>query len=428
MFNRNRDENNIILAKDISIPLNKKIDANVLVYGNEEDGKYESYIIPNIYNLLGNYIVIDTDNHIFNLTKEYMKTNGYNIIKYDINNYNPLEYLNNDVDVSFLSNAIIRNSTFNYEKGSDTNSEDILFRTIIYYNLLLNDNKLTLSDCIKDLYALKDEKLSINKIFDDLQFKISKEEEKLIVWNDVLSKNSLLEKYEKILVSIDDLEFKNIIYNLIQILESTTENNIDKSEMLNLYGICNQRSIIYINPSDKIYINSMFFTQMMEKLFVIASNSNGFLPINTLLILDNFESLGYIYEYDKIISTSRSRHIYHSLIIDDWFRFRNLYRNIWGIIMGNISSGVFLKNLNFISPENLFPTSDSDKIEMINNPLPPEKCVVYQKYKNHITSERNPNILQVKNKYDNKKITEKLEKYISLGNINMDLLKDNNDS
>lgn len=172
----------------------------------------------------------------------------------------------------------------------------------------------------------------------------------------------------------------------------------------------------------------MFFTQMMEKLFVIASNSNGFLPINTLLILDNFESLGYIYEYDKIISTSRSRHIYHSLIIDDWFRFRNLYRNIWGIIMGNISSGVFLKNLNFISPENLFPTSDSDKIEMINNPLPPEKCVVYQKYKNHITSERNPNILQVKNKYDNKKITEKLEKYISLGNINMDLLKDNNDS
>ena len=420
----NKDKN-IILAKNVKIPLTKKIDANVFIYGNEKDGKYESYILPNIYNMVGNYIIIDKNNNIFDKTNQYMKLNGYNIFKYDINNYNTFEYIDWTVDtnITFFSNAIIKN---NYDNKTlfNENLTDILFRCIIYYILLIYRNKITISNCIKVLYHLENEELAYTRFLENLQLFINlhKSETALIVNEIDEGKKDLINKFIKILENTNITEIKSVIRNLISILENIKQMDIEKTEFFNLKQSCMQKSVVYINTSDELYLNSMFYTQMMWNLFEIAKNNMGVLPFDTLLILDNFESLGYIFGYDMIISTSRSRHIYHSLIVDDWFKFRNLYNDIWRILMGNISSGVFLRNFSSEPYDNLLLDTNINEGRNIKGELPNYKCIVYQKYKNHSSCEKNINMLQIKDKYFKKKTEKKLEEHMLLNEDNKNVI------
>ena len=397
------DKDDIILAKGVNV--NRKADknVNVLVYGSEKDGKYESYIFPNIQNLLGNYIIIDTNDKIFNLTNEYMTKNGYNVVKYDISDYNPFDYVSLDIDVSLLSNSIIKNSSVHIHNYHDEKSLDTFFKIIIYYALSINNEKISLIHCEMILNDLKDGNLSLQKVLDSIDKKI------------------VVDDYKNTLDKLSIDEINDIICDLTKILKDLEDNNISQSTdislkgtltNINLYEVCMQKSILYLKPSQKSYLNSMFFTQLIEQLFLIAEKHYGRLPYYTLLILDNFENLGFIYNYDIMISTSRSRGISHSLIIDDWFKFKNLYNEKWNIIMGNIGSGVFLRNLNSTS-KNVLQISDGNFFNITNTELPPNKCIVYKKEKP----------LEIKEKYHKK---NKFEKYSRLQNHTIKELSSDN--
>ena len=260
------DKDDIILAKGVNV--NRKADknVNVLVYGSEKDGKYESYIFPNIQNLLGNYIIIDTNDKIFNLTNEYMTKNGYNVVKYDISDYNPFDYVSLDIDVSLLSNSIIKNSSVNIHNYHDEKSLDTFFKIIIYYALSINNEKISLIHCEMILNDLKDGNLSLQKVLDSIDKKI------------------VVDDYKNTLDKLSIDEINDIICDLTKILKDLEDNNISQSTNIslkgtltniNLYEVCMQKSILYLKPSQKSYLNSMFFTQLIEQLFLIAEKHYG---------------------------------------------------------------------------------------------------------------------------------------------------------
>jgi type IV secretory pathway TraG/TraD family ATPase VirD4 len=80
---------NLILTNNLSINLdtlaNRKRN-NVLVLGGAGTGKTRSFVMPNLFEANANYIVHDVKGYLHSETAEFLKSAGYEIILYDVNN------------------------------------------------------------------------------------------------------------------------------------------------------------------------------------------------------------------------------------------------------------------------------------------------------------------------------------------------------
>lgn len=94
---------------------------------------------------------------------------------------------------------------------------------------------------------------------------------------------------------------------------------------------------MYVISSDthKAYdfLLTIFFSQMIQQLYDFADKSGGRLKVPAFFILDEFANIGQIPDFDKKISTSRSRGI--SLVLycklrPIGSRIRKIPRNYYG--------------------------------------------------------------------------------------------------
>ena len=73
-----------------------------------------------------------------------------------------------------------------------------------------------------------------------------------------------------------------------------------------------------------------------------ADNNGGKLPTQTFFILDEFANIGKIPDFDKKISTSRSRKISFSVILQNLDQLEAIYEKSYETIIGNCDTHVFL--------------------------------------------------------------------------------------
>ena len=98
-----------------------------------------------------------------------------------------------------------------------------------------------------------------------------------------------------------------------EIAELTSTNTIDFEE------IGKKKTAVYVISSDTHtaydFLLTIFFSQMIQQLYDFADVNGGALPVPTYFILDEFANIGRVQDFDKKISTSRSRKIQFSVII-----------------------------------------------------------------------------------------------------------------
>ena len=81
---------------------------------------------------------------------------------------------------------------------------------------------------------------------------------------------------------------------------------------------------------------------MIQQLYDYADNNGGKLKVPTFFILDEFANIGQIPDFDKKISTSRSRKISFSVILQNLDQLEAIYEKSYETIMGNCDTHLFL--------------------------------------------------------------------------------------
>lgn len=343
----------IILAEDNYLPVDKIGNVNVLVVGGSGSGKSASYSIPNAYQMLGSYVFTDPKGELYDKTAGYLKANGYDIKVLNLVNpensdgYNPLMHIQSEIDVDVIANTIIKGQDSD-GKGSDPfwdNNAEMLLKSLIYYLLEKRPKEeINLTSCAEMVRAaassngtnLLRELMSELPLSHPARTNFQPVE---VVAGSEKTYSSILSTLQSKLGKFDSQEIANV----------TSTNTI------NFEDIANHKTAVYVISSDTHtaynFLLTIFFAQMIQQLYNYADMNGGRLKVPTYFILDEFANIGQIPDFDKKISTSRSRGISFSVILQNLDQLEAVYEKSYETIMGNCDTHVFLGSNSFKTVE-----------------------------------------------------------------------------
>jgi len=346
--------NNKILTQNVRIGLNgrkHRRNLNVMVVGGSGSGKTRFYAKPNIMQANTSFVVLDPKGEILRDTGNLLKANGYEIKVLDLINthlthcYNPFAYLKDDKDVLKLVTNLIRNTT---PKGSNTNdpfwerSETALLEALILYLLYEappeEKNFPMVMEMIAAAEVREDDETyqsPLDELFERLEMR---EPEHLAVKQYNIFKLAAGKTAKSILISLGVRLEK---FNLASIAGITT------TDELELSSIGERKTALFAvipdNDSSFNFIVGMLYTQLFQQLYYLADHVyNGRLPFHVHFVMDEFSNVALPDEFDKLLSTMRSREISVSIILQNLAQLKALFKDTWESIVGNCDEFLYL--------------------------------------------------------------------------------------
>ena len=346
--------NNKILTQNVRIGLNgrkHRRNLNVMVVGGSGSGKTRFYAKPNVMQANTSFVVLDPKGEILRDTGNLLKANGYEIKVLDLINmhlshcYNPFAYLKDDKDVLKLVTNLIRNTT---PKGSNTNdpfwerSETALLEALILYLLYEappeEKNFPMVMEMIAAAEVREDDETyqsPLDELFERLEMR---EPEHLAVKQYNIFKLAAGKTAKSILISLGVRLEK---FNLASIAGITT------TDELELPSIGERKTALFAvipdNDSSFNFIVGMLYTQLFQQLYYLADHVyNGRLPVHVHFVMDEFSNVALPDEFDKLLSTMRSREISVSIILQNLAQLKALFKDTWESIVGNCDEFLYL--------------------------------------------------------------------------------------
>ena len=341
----------ILLAQDHYLPVDKRGNINVLVVGGSGSGKSASYSIPNAYQMLGSYVFTDPKGELYDKTAGYLKQNGYDIKVLNLVNpansdgYNPLMHIASELDVDVIANTIVKG-----QKVEGSNSDpywddmaEMLLKALIYYLIATRpeeeQNLASCSELVRAANANGGSNL-LTELMNQLPYDHPAR----------MNYKSIEIAPEKTYGSIlSSLQSKLGKFDSKEIAEVTS------TDTINFEDIGSKKTAVYVISSDTHtaydFLLTIFFSQMIQQLYNFADENGGRLKMPTFFICDEFANIGKIPDFDKKISTSRSRGISFSVILQNLDQLEAVYEKSYETIMGNCDTHVFLGSNSFKTVE-----------------------------------------------------------------------------
>ncbi len=130
---------------------------------------------------------------------------------------------------------------------------------------------------------------------------------------------------------------------------------VTSTDTINFEEIGSKKTAVYVISSDTHtaydFLLTIFFAQMIQQLYNFADLNGGRLKVPVFFILDEFANIGKIPDFDKKISTSRSRGIQFSVILQNLDQLEAVYEKSYETIMGNCDTHLFLGSNSFKTVE-----------------------------------------------------------------------------
>ena len=334
----------IILAENNYLPLDKRGNINVLVVGGSGSGKSASYSIPNAYQMLGSYVFTDPKGELYDKTAGYLKQHGYKIKVFNLvhpqfsDGYNPLMHVASEIDVDVIANTIVKGQKADGAGGTDPfwdDSAEMLLKALIYYLMATRpDEEQNLASCAELVRAANSNGGS--NLLTELMSQLPYDHPARMNYKSI--EIAPEKTYSSILSTLQSKLGK---FDSKEIAELTSTDTIDFDQ------IGNEKTAVYVISSDTHgaydFLLTIFFSQMIQQLYDLADNSEGLhLKVPTYFILDEFANIGRIPDFDKKISTSRSRKISFSVILQNLDQLEAIYDKSHETIIGNCDTHVFL--------------------------------------------------------------------------------------
>ena len=341
----------IILAENNYLPVDKRGNVNVLVVGGSGSGKSASYSIPNAYQQLGSYVFTDPKGELYDRTAGYLKQNGYeikvlNLVKpQNSDGYNPLMHISSEIDVDVIANTIVKGQKTD-SGGSDPfwdDSAEMLLKALIYYLMATRpEEEQNLASCAELVRAANSNGGS--NLLTELMSKLPYDHPARMNYKSI--EIAPEKTYSSILSTLQSKLGK---FDSKEIAELTSTDTIKFED------IGSKKTAVYVISSDTHtaydFLLTIFFAQMIQQLYNFADDNGGKLKVPTYFILDEFANIGKIPDFDKKISTSRSRKISFSVILQNLDQLEAIYDKSYETIIGNCDTHVFLGSNSYKTVE-----------------------------------------------------------------------------
>ena len=123
--------------------------------------------------------------------------------------------------------------------------------------------------------------------------------------------------------------------------------SITSVDELELEKMGERKSVLFAvipdNDSTFNFLIGMLYTQLFQTLYYQADIIHGGeLPIPVHFLMDEFANVALPDEFDKLLSTMRSRQIFVSIIIQNLAQIKALYKDSWESIVGNCDELYYL--------------------------------------------------------------------------------------
>ena len=319
-------------------------------------GKSASYVIPNAYELLGSYVFTDPKGELYDKTAGYLKSQGYdikilNLISPDKSDgYNPLIHIESEIDVDIIANTIVKGQS-EITSQADPYWDDMaemLLKALIYYLLATRpEEEQNLASCAELVRAANNS--GAGNLLTELMNQLPYDHPARMFYKSI--EIAPEKTYSSILSSLQSKLGK---FDSKEIAELTSTNTI------NFPDLGKRKTALYVISSDTHgaydFLLTIFFSQMIQRLYDSADKNGGALTVPTFFILDEFANIGKIPDFDKKISTSRSRKISFSVILQNLDQLEAVYEKSHETIIGNCDTTVFLgsnsqKTVEYFSKE-----------------------------------------------------------------------------
>lgn len=345
---------NKILSQNVRIGLDgrrHRRNLNTLVIGGSGAGKTRFFCKPNLMQCNTSFVVLDPKGEQLRDVGNLLEKEGYVIKVVDLINmnrshcYNPFRYIKDDKDVLKLITNLIRNTT---PKGSQTNdpfwekSETALLEALCLYLLHEAPEEEQNFTMVMEMIAAAE----VKEHDEEYQSPLDELFERLEIRNP----NSLALKQYKIYKQAAGKTAKSILisvgvrlsaFNLESIASLTATDELE----LDLVG--ERKTAIFAvipdNDSTFNFLIGMLYTQLFQMLYYQADIVHGgALPVPVHFLMDEFANVALPDEFDKLLSTMRSRLIFVSIIIQNLAQIKGLYKDSWESIVGNCDTLYYL--------------------------------------------------------------------------------------
>ncbi len=338
LFTCDHSENFRILAEDcyISNDCQKTgLNNNDLIIGVSGAGKTRGYVIPNILQTHESLIVADSKKSLYKKCKDWLSDKGYKILCLDLQDpdestvgYNPLNFIRADPDPEspkafpYESQEIDAFCAYlcPMECGSDPFWDHLtrLYMSVYVSYCLetLPKGSRSLTD-IAYLATLPTEEFKSR--IDNLR-KMHPDSLAAIRW-DLIKNNSKIPKSDSCAKLMCGEKLSAFI---------GSEHLFTCREQIDFRAMATEKTVLFINTVDtdrsQDSLVNLLYSQALHELCDLADEcADGRLPVPIRLIFDDFAAGARIPNFDKIISTIRSREIYVSLIIQSLSQLNAVY-------------------------------------------------------------------------------------------------------
>lgn len=352
-IHKDRDFNKL-LTQHVCIGLDgrkHRRNLNVLTVGGSGSGKTRFYAKPNVMQANTSFVVLDPKGEILRDTGNLLREKGYEIKVIDLINmenshcYNPFVYLNNDNDVQKLVTNLFKNTT---PKGSQTNDPFwdqaammLLLALVFYLKYEAPEDEQNFPMVMEMIRAAEvredndDFQSPLDEIFDRLESR---------------DPNHIALKYYRNYHSGSAKTLKSIQITLVSRLEKFNLSSlagITQTDELELWNIGEKKTAVFgvipDNDSSFNFIIGMLYTQLFQQLYYQADHVHGGrLPVHVHFVMDEFANVALPDEFDKLLSTMRSREISVSIIIQNLAQLKALFEKQWQSIVGNCDEFLYL--------------------------------------------------------------------------------------
>ena len=324
---------------------------NTVVIGGSGAGKTRFYAKPNIMQCNTSFVVLDPKGEIIRSVGHLLEENGYVIKVIDLIDmskslgYNPFHYIQSDKDVLKLITNLIRNTT---PKGSSTNdpfwekSETALLEALmlyLYHYAPEDEQNFTMVMEMLNYAEVKEDEEDYESPLDELFKRL-----------EMIDSNSLALKQYKIYKQAAGKTAKSILISVgVRLAAFNLEElaSLTKYDEMKLEQIGERKTALFAiipdNDSTFNFVVGMLYTQLFQMLYYQADYVHGGeLPVPVHFLMDEFANVALPDEFDKLLSTMRSRQIFVSIILQNLAQIKALYKDSWESILGNCDETYYL--------------------------------------------------------------------------------------
>ena len=259
--------------------------------------------------------------------------------------YNPFVYLHSDDDIQRLTTNLFKNTT---PKGSQTQdpfwdqtAAMLLKALVCYLHYEAPEDEQNFPMVMEMIRSgdVKEDNEEYQSVLDELFERL-----------EARNPEHIALKYYRAYHSGSAKTLKSIQISLVSRLEKFNLDSlagITQIDEMELEAIGEKKTAVFAvipdNDSSFNFIVGMLYTQLFQQLYYQADSVHGGrLPVHVHFVMDEFANVALPDEFDKLLSTMRSREISVSIIIQNLAQLKALFEKQWESIVGNCDEFLYL--------------------------------------------------------------------------------------